>query len=85
MLEIYFSHLTNNFDSQNSTLETAPLKQFQHYTFVIQTNFEPVKITTKHEPLRIGPNKMRLMSHSNLLVKLVLQFTPTAIIFTLLS
>ena len=61
MLEIYSNvhrQTPNLFISQYSTSETIHLKQFTLNTFVIDTNFEPVKLSTKLKPLRIDPYKI---------------------------
>ena len=60
MLENYSSvhrHFTNELNSQSSTFETTHLKQLPLDTFVIHTNFKPVKFSHKIKPLRLGPNK----------------------------
>ena len=60
MLEIYSTvhrHISIKLNLQNSTFETAHLKQLPRNTFVSHANFEPVKISQKHKPIRLGPSK----------------------------
>ena len=52
----FHRHITDKRSSQNSTFEISLLKQLPHNTLVIHTNFKPVKLSTKLETLRLGPN-----------------------------
>ena len=61
MLEIYSTlhrHINHKLNSQSSTFETTHLKQLPLHTFVIHTNFEPVKFSQKLKPLRRGSYKI---------------------------
>ena len=61
MLEIYSTvhrHINNKLNSQSSTFETTHLKQLPPNTFVIHTNFKPVKCSQILKPLRLGPYKI---------------------------
>ena len=58
MLEIYSTvHrlMNHKLNSQSSTYETTHLKQLPLHTFVIHTNFKPVKISQTFKPFRLGP------------------------------
>ena len=61
MLEIYSTthrHTTSKLYSQSITFETAHLKQVPLNSFVIRTNFKPVKISQILKPLRLGLYKI---------------------------
>ena len=61
MLEIYSNvhrHINHKLNSQSSTFETTHLKLLPFHTFVIHTNFKPVKFSQKLKPLRLGPYKI---------------------------
>ena len=54
MLEVYSTvhrQITNKLNSQSPTFETTPLQQLPHNTFVIHTNFTPIKFSNKLKPL----------------------------------
>ena len=60
MLETYSTvhrHISIKLNSQSSTSKTTHLKQLLLNTFVIYTNFKPVKFSHKHKPHRLGPLK----------------------------
>ena len=62
--------------SQSSLFETTQLKQLLLHTFVIHTNFKPVKFSQKLKPLRRGPYKI-LKHLSDVTYELMSQDGPT--------
>ena len=64
MLEIYSTvhrHMNHEISFQSSTFETTHPTQLLLQTFVIHTNFKPVKFSQKFKPLRLGP--YRILKH----------------------
>ena len=83
MNAIFHRNLFDKLNSQTSAFETTHLKQLLVNTFVIYTNFTPV-ISTKREPLHIGPyKKLKIfpMSPLSSWPSMVLHFTLIVDIF----